>query len=166
MLMLLRALIILACFLVRDAPKQRAHFYQIAFSWVGTFAPIFMVWKRNYSSLGLAGELLSIAGLALLLCACLDLGKSFGISPAIRNKVESGIYRYLKHPLYTAYILIELGFILNNPSAFNFLVAVISWISYGLRAYWEEKLINHYFGLTNTRNNEQALRYSPAIHSQ
>jgi len=141
LLMGLRALAILVCFLIREKPLQRAPSYQVAISWIGTFIPIFMVWKHSTSASGLVGDLISISGLALLLLASIDLGKSFGISPALRTPVRSGLYRYLNHPIYTSYVLIELGILISTPTAGNFVIAAVAWGSYALRAEWERQMV-------------------------
>jgi protein-S-isoprenylcysteine O-methyltransferase Ste14 len=101
MLMLLRAAVILFCFFIREEPKKRAPTFQITFSWFGTFAPVLMVCVPNYTFSSLVGEIVSIIGLMILLFASIDLGRSFGISPAVRTPTNSGLYRYLRHPVCT-----------------------------------------------------------------
>lgn len=86
----------------------------------------------------LASDLLAIIGFLLVVFATVELGTSIGISPANRGLVRSGVYRYIKHPMYTGYIISEIGLVFLNPS--NLSLFVISSSFYGIRIYFENKL--------------------------
>ncbi len=83
---------------------------------------------------GLA-ELLVIGGYTLSTIALLELGKSFGISPADRGQIYSGIYRTVRHPMYLGYAIAEFGLVLTNPA--NLIFFVPSILLYRLRSRWE-----------------------------
>ncbi|WP_269506901.1 methyltransferase family protein [Burkholderia sp. IMCC1007] len=74
-----------------------------------------------------AGGALQIFGIAFQLLAKLSLGRSFGLLPANRGVVASGAYRFVRHPIYAAYLVSELGFLLANFSSRNLLM-VSSWM--------------------------------------
>lgn len=59
-------------------------------------------------------DILSILGFGVATVALFELGSSFGVTPANRGVITTGIYRYLKHPMYAGYILAEVGFIMIN----------------------------------------------------
>ena len=96
--------------------------------YAGTLAPLFvrpaalapppLLW------VGLAaqsiGNVLAVAGI----CA---LGRSFGIIAADRGIKTRGLYRYIRHPIYAAYLLAFGGCVLAHPSPFNSLVLLV-WI--------------------------------------
>lgn len=143
-LMLLRGLIVFFFFLNRDIPVKRAPRYQIAIAWISTFLPTLMIWKANVGFSGLVGELIAIAGMVMFAFTCLELGKSFGVSPALRTPVYGGIYSYISHPMYLSHIIAETGILIACPSKMNFLIAGLAWGLYAVRGAWEKDLINIY----------------------
>ena len=67
----------------------------------------------------LAGVALVFAGLGLSIWATFSLGRSFGLAAANRGVVQSGPYRWLRHPIYAGYLVSDLGFLLMNPTTRN-----------------------------------------------
>ncbi|HAR42934.1 MAG TPA: hypothetical protein DCS07_09945 [Bdellovibrionales bacterium] len=86
-----------------------------------------------------ASNVLAISGFGLATTALFELGVSFGISPAYRGTVESGVYRYTRHPMYTGYAIAEASFILSNP--YNIWIYAISMLLYRLRALSENSIL-------------------------
>ncbi|MFQ6111685.1 MAG: DUF192 domain-containing protein [Nitrospinota bacterium] len=91
--------------------------------------------------LPLAGGLLEGAGLLIVLCGLLSLGRSFGLAPADRGLVEGGLYRWMRHPMYTGELLFFLGFGLENPLAWNGILLLALFIGLPLRALVEERFL-------------------------
>lgn len=87
----------------------------------------------------MAAAILTIVGFAMATVALFELGPSFGISPANRGVVRSGLYRRLNHPMYVGYALAEMGFVLLNP--FNLAVFVLSLGLYYQRGKSEKHLL-------------------------
>jgi protein-S-isoprenylcysteine O-methyltransferase Ste14 len=141
-LMLLRAAVILAFFLIREEPTRRAPGYQIAVAWVSTFVPTLMVWNPAGQLSAMIGELLSIGGMLFFIFTCLDLGKSFGVSPAVRPYVDRGVYSRIPHPMYLSHAVLEAGVLIASPTPTNFAVVGVAWALYALRAIWEADLWN------------------------
>jgi protein-S-isoprenylcysteine O-methyltransferase Ste14 len=141
LLLIVRALVVLWCFFIREIPKQRAPLIQIMIAWISTFLPTLMIWQtsENYSSV-IANVIVTL-GVLLFTLACLDLGKSFGVSPALRSPVTSGVYRYINHPLYISHVILELGIFISNPTQRNAIIGIIAWGLYLLRSRWEVQLI-------------------------
>lgn len=90
-------------------------------------------------SLFLASDLLAILGFLIVVLATIELGTSIGISPANRGLVRTGIYRFIKHPMYVGYLISEIGMGLLNP--FNCFLLIISTAMYKLRATNETKIL-------------------------
>lgn len=90
-------------------------------------------------ALFLGADLLSIAGFLIVAFATLELGTSIGIAPANRGFVQSGIYRYIKHPMYLGYVISEVGLVLLNP--LNVALIAISSSLYAFRAKSENRIL-------------------------
>lgn len=87
----------------------------------------------------LADSLLAITGFLLSTWALFDLGKSFGVAPANRGFVRTGVYRYLKHPMYFGYVISESGFIFLNP--WNGIPWTFSTLLYVMRSKVENQVL-------------------------
>lgn len=144
LLMLVRAGIVLVCFLIRDEPLRRAPPIQIAIAWISTFLPVLMVCDPIGGLSTMVGELVAVAGIALFSFACLELGRSFGVSPAVRSPITSGVYRALGHPMYVAHVIVEIGILIASPTPFNFVIAAAAWALYLVRARWEAELVGRF----------------------
>ena len=91
------------------------------------------------SNLYLFCTLVTILGYTLSTLSLFDLGYSFGISPAKRDLVRSGVYKYLNHPMYLGYGISEFPFILIQP--LNGILYLLSISLYFFRAR-EESFIH------------------------
>jgi protein-S-isoprenylcysteine O-methyltransferase Ste14 len=85
--------------------------------------------------------LISGAGLLLVIAAKATLGRSFGIVPANRGVVARGPYNLVRHPIYSAYIVTHIAFVMAHPSAWNAAVLTIADVTLVLRALLEERLL-------------------------
>ncbi len=82
------------------------------------------------------------AGTALLGgIAVLNLGRSFGIVPANRGIKTKGLYALVRHPIYSLYILYDIGFLMQCAYVRNFLVFLVFVIASYLRAKYEERIL-------------------------
>jgi protein-S-isoprenylcysteine O-methyltransferase Ste14/uncharacterized membrane protein (UPF0127 family) len=80
-------------------------------------------------------------GIVGIITALLSLGRSFGIVPANRKVVRSGIYRFVRHPMYISEILFYAGFVLGNPIPRNVILIVVVLLGQVWRAISEETLL-------------------------
>ena len=81
------------------------------------------------------GGIISIMGL-------LSLRKSFSITPEVRGLVISGIYSFVRHPMYLGGFISAAGVLLDRLSIYS-LVVYFLWIMIQLwRARLEEKLLS------------------------
>jgi protein-S-isoprenylcysteine O-methyltransferase Ste14 len=86
-------------------------------------------------------SLLVIGGFALVTFATIELGFNMGVSPAKRGqKILTGVYRYLSHPMYTGYVIAELGLVLINP-AINGVLFIASVGLYIYRSRLETQIL-------------------------
>ena len=89
----------------------------------------------------IVGTVLMFVGLSLAIWAKLSLRRSFGIAAANRGAVMAGPYRFMRHPMYGGYIVVYVGFLLNNPLLWNLCVYGVTAILLVLRVLAEEKIL-------------------------
>ena len=64
-------------------------------------------------------EALLTAGLAVMVCGLISLGRSFGVMPRARGLVRTGLYRRIRHPIYLGEFLAFGGMLLPTLSPFT-----------------------------------------------
>ena len=91
-----------------------------------------------------AGTILAAAGLVLLLVAIVTLRRVIQIAPAPKeggHLVAAGVYRFLRHPIYTAMVMLVAGLWLRRPT---WPIAAAAAIVIGfllIKARYEEALL-------------------------
>ncbi|HKR91601.1 isoprenylcysteine carboxylmethyltransferase family protein, partial [Novosphingobium sp.] len=80
-------------------------------------------------------------GVALSILAKLSLRRSFGLVAANRGVKRSGLYRFVRHPMYSGYLINHLGILLLFLSVWNVAVIALCWILLWMRAGEEEKVL-------------------------
>ncbi|MCI0631262.1 MAG: isoprenylcysteine carboxylmethyltransferase family protein [Phycisphaerales bacterium] len=72
------------------------------------------------------GWIVAIAGLALIGIAQAHMGISWriGIEPTATPLVHRGVYRFIRHPIYTGWAIILMGVVLITPSPWT----VMGWL--------------------------------------
>jgi len=83
----------------------------------------------------LAGVLLQIAGL-------LSLNRSFGLVAARRQIKTTGLYRWIRHPLYASYLLSYVGYVLSNSSIGNIAICLLAVFLLLARLQREERFLS------------------------
>lgn len=109
-------------------------FYALA----GTFLPLFV----QPSSAGIGDEIgafIAWAGILILtLPAIISLNRSFGLVPANRGIKTSGMYQFLRHPIYASYLFVWIGYLVSNLSMYNAILLTISAYLMIMRIFKEE----------------------------
>jgi protein-S-isoprenylcysteine O-methyltransferase Ste14 len=83
-----------------------------------------------------------ILGCLLSIWGCVALGKSFGVTPALRGKrIVNGPYKFFNHPIYVGYWITELSYVLIVSSFRNLIILCASGIAYYVRAKSEADLL-------------------------
>ena len=85
--------------------------------------------------------LLATVGLGLVIAAKFTLGRSFGIVPANRGVIVGGPYSFVRHPIYTGYLITHLGFLIAHPTPRNVMLAVAADAALIVRALIEERVL-------------------------
>jgi len=130
--------------LIRRDPDATWHSW---WTWLtmlgGTFGPLLFRPAAAAEDL-LVGQAVQIAGLVLEVAAIMALSRSFGLLPAHRGIKSDGLYRLVRHPLYMAYTLAWLGYVINNFSLYNIAVLVFATGFQVLRIRNEEAFLRRY----------------------
>jgi protein-S-isoprenylcysteine O-methyltransferase Ste14 len=85
--------------------------------------------------------LVTAFGLMIVVLGKLSLGRSFGLTPANRGVVCSGLYRFVRHPIYLGYLITHIGFVIANPADWNLVLLGIADVALMLRACREEQTL-------------------------
>jgi protein-S-isoprenylcysteine O-methyltransferase Ste14 len=80
-------------------------------------------------------------GLVVVIGGKLSIGRSFGLMPANRGVVSTGLYRLVRHPIYMGYVITHVGFVAANPTIWNVMTLVTADIALLARAVCEERTL-------------------------
>lgn len=95
------------------------------------------VWQ--YLALGLA-----VAGLITVPLAIFTLNKSLSVFPTPKRSavlVQNGIYRFMRHPIYTGVLLFALGFSVYSENTLRLIVFFALFVLFAFKASYEEDLL-------------------------
>lgn len=106
----------------------------------GTFLPLLLRPVAEATE-RVTGEALQVLGATVAVTGMLALNRSFGLLPAHRGIRSSGPYRFIRHPLYAGYTVMNVGYLLSHPSAANAAVIVCAFAFQLLRIRNEERLL-------------------------
>ncbi|MCP3414318.1 DUF1295 domain-containing protein [Bradyrhizobium brasilense] len=85
--------------------------------WTITFFP-----KTEGTLANLVSTICVLTGMIMILVTVRHLGRSFSLVPQARSVVQTGPYRWIKHPLYLSEEIVFLGVVLQH----------LSWMTVGL----------------------------------
>ena len=130
--------------LVRRDPDETRHTWQ---TWLtttgGTLTPFFLR-PIDATEDVLIGQILQVAGALLQIGALASLNRSLGLLPAHRGIKSDGLYRFVRHPLYTAYVVTLAGYLVSNLSIYNTIIVVAGTAFMVMRIRYEEELLRTY----------------------
>jgi protein-S-isoprenylcysteine O-methyltransferase Ste14 len=129
------------------------------YSWLttigGTFTPM-LLRPGPATADSPVGQVIQAVGAALAVIALLSLWRSFGLLPAVRTLRVEGAYRWVRHPLYLAYTVLNVGYLLSNHTAHNLAVVLAGLLFQVLRVYDEERVL---FRLPSYRDYARRTRW-------
>lgn len=108
---------------------------------LGGTTAVMLVENHSAKFLPEIGSTLILAGFLIHFGAKLSLRRSFGIVPADRGIISTGLYAIVRHPMYLGYMISHIGFLLAVPSIWNFTVYAIAWPLLVYRMILEERLL-------------------------
>lgn len=88
------------------------------------------------------GVLIFVVGAFITLTAALQL--NFNLSPFPSplpgsNLIENGVYKFIRHPIYTGLILSFFGFAIISDSGYRLVIATVLFLLFYYKTIYEEK---------------------------
>ncbi len=84
---------------------------------------------------------LQILGMIISGLGLLSLSNSFGAVAANRGIKTDGLYKYIRHPLYSGYFMTLVAFLLQNANLYNFAIVAMVFTFKLLRIFAEERFL-------------------------
>jgi protein-S-isoprenylcysteine O-methyltransferase Ste14 len=140
-------ILVLVIAVTRHAPKAQdlsaAPTIAVAISYAYPYAQVALLKLREGDELWptVGGVLVTIAAV-LSLASLLTLGRGFGVRPALRRLATRGPYRLLRHPIYFAYVLADIGYNLIEWTPGTVLLMLVGWASLVYRIRAEERVLS------------------------
>ena len=78
----------------------------------------------------------------LSLASLLTLGRWFGVRPALRGVATGGPYALVRHPLYLAYLLADVGYNLREWNYGTLAMVLAGWMALIYRIRAEERMLS------------------------
>ena len=98
-------------------------------------------WRSGWRAPAVLTVAVSSVGLLIVVAGKLSIGRSFGLAPANRGIVSTGLYRLVRHPIYLGYLITHIGFLLANPAGWNLFALAAADVALMLRAVREERTL-------------------------
>ncbi len=94
------------------------------------------------------GSFMVWPGLAIVAASVLKLGQSLTASPIPKEQAKlktDGLYRWIRHPIYTGLMLTTLGVALEAGSIVKLIFVACLFLLFDFKAKWEETLLLNRF---------------------
>jgi protein-S-isoprenylcysteine O-methyltransferase Ste14 len=137
-------LLLAAAVILRERPMGKTHGLEPRISaLIGAFLiyaiPLF---PRDDSLMAaeIVSTVLILAGISGAVVALLQLGGSFSVMPEARRLITSGLYRYVRHPLYLAEEVAVLGLFMQFLSIWTAIILALQ-IAFQLRRIHNEEAV-------------------------
>jgi protein-S-isoprenylcysteine O-methyltransferase Ste14 len=87
------------------------------------------------------GLVLVVLAAFLSFTSLFSLGRLFGVWPALRGLAMRGPYRLVRHPMYLAYVIADIGYNLQEWNLGTALLVMAGWASLFYRIHAEERIL-------------------------
>lgn len=129
--------------------RRATHTSTSPLAWIGSGVGAFMFVALRPGGDPIGGTEFSVAWQGLQILAAVGyvsslgfLGRSFGVVAAYRGVRTSGPYRWVRHPVYAAYLLGAIGYWLDSPTTWNLLVIIVQMLGQVVRMDHEEEVLS------------------------
>lgn len=143
----LQHLLVLGLAFTRRSPvaqdSSMPTFLAVAISCLYPYAQvIYLHWTVGHVVWIGGGIVLVMLSAILSLASLLALGRFFGFRPALRGLMTKGPYRLVRHPMYLAYLISDIGYNLHEWNIGTALIVLAGWASLIYRIVAEERILS------------------------
>ncbi len=103
---------------------------------------IYLNWVPGDPAWPNAGLVIVTVAASLSFASLLTLGRLFGVRPALRGLTMGGPYRVIRHPMYLAYMIADVGYNLQEWNVGTVVLTVSGWASLLYRIHAEERILS------------------------
>ena len=129
-------------------------------------AILLLIINTNINNISTYSLILFIASAIIGVTAIINMKISnLNIMPELKDNhklATNGIYKYIRHPMYTSVILLCLGFLLTEITTVNIIAMLVLIIDLFLKSRLEEKLLEQRFNNYKDYKNN-TYRFLPFI---
>jgi protein-S-isoprenylcysteine O-methyltransferase Ste14 len=100
---------------------------------------------------------MQFAGTICAIVSLTCLGRSFGLLAGNRGVKTQGAYQVVRHPAYASYMIVQIGYVLENLSFWNLLVFSVVLVCQIVRIHQEEAVLS---------NDPAYIRYSQQVRNR
>ncbi len=108
-----------------------------------------------------AGLVLRMGGLAAIAAGAVNLGRSLSVHPEPPGHAKlktDGLYRYVRHPIYSGVLVLAAGIALTSGNPISVLALILLILVLNVKARFEEQLLRERFP-----DYDQYARRTPAF---
>lgn len=150
----LQHLLVLGIALTRRPPEIRdyslASSLAVLVAYAYPYAQVaYLRWVPGDPAWPFVGLVMLTFAACMSLASLLTLGRWFGVRPALRGLATGGPYRLVRHPMYLAYMISDIGYNLEEWNAGTALLVAAGWVSLIYRIRAEERMLSHHAGWLN-----------------
>lgn len=94
------------------------------------------------------GLVIALIGTLVLIAALLQLHTNLSPFPSPKSSaqlVQTGLYKYIRHPIYTGILAVALGYGLYIGSGFKILVTIALYVLFYFKSVYEEQQLLAFF---------------------
>jgi protein-S-isoprenylcysteine O-methyltransferase Ste14 len=143
----LQHVVVLAIALMRRPPKVADHSLAsgiaVFVAYTYPYAQlIYLRWMPGIPAWAAGGFILVTFAAVLSFASLLTLGRLFGIRPALRGLMTRGPYGVVRHPMYLAYVIGDVGYNLQEWNFGTAGIVLAGWMALFHRIRAEERILS------------------------